>query len=77
MALVEASRTSELHVLDLQYHIYRPEGVMFRLASLTKKRTPELPPKEVFFGVNACIAHQVFYPVGNSLSRNRLMGANV
>ena len=50
MALVEASRTSELQALDLRFKVQKPEGVTFRLASLTKKRTPGLPPKELFFG---------------------------
>ena len=50
MALVEASRTSELKALDMWFRVYKPNGVMFKLASLTKKRTPGLPPKELFFG---------------------------
>lgn len=29
MALVEASRVSELHALDLRYGLYCPEGVVF------------------------------------------------
>ena len=50
MALVEASRTSELRALDLRFRVYKPDGVQFRLASLTKKRTPGAPPKVLFFG---------------------------
>ena len=50
MALVKASRTSELRALDTQFRVYRPNGVVFKLASLTKKRTPGLPPKELVFG---------------------------
>ena len=50
MALVKASRTSELRALDTRFRVYRPNGVVFKLASLTKKRTPGLPPKELFFG---------------------------
>lgn len=50
MALVQASRTSELQALDLRFRVYKPSGVSFKLASLTKKRTPGLPPKELFFG---------------------------
>ena len=50
MALVDASRTSELAALDVQYRKFCPEGVSFKLASLTKKRAPGIPPKEVFFG---------------------------
>ena len=49
IALIEASRTLELGALDIQFRTYRLEGVVFRLASLTKKRSPGLPPKELFF----------------------------
>ncbi len=35
MVLVETSRTSELRA---RFRIYKPNGVLFRLASLTKKR---------------------------------------
>ena len=38
MSLVEASRTSELQALDLCFRVFKPEGVIFRLPSLTKKR---------------------------------------
>ena len=58
MALVEACRTSELKALDLRFKVLKPEGVSFKLASLTKKRTPGLPPKELFFGAfpgNECL----------------------
>ena len=50
MALAEASRTSELRALYIRFRTYKPNGVVFKLASLTKKRTPGLPPKELFFG---------------------------
>ena len=50
MALVEASRTSELQALDLRFRVFKPDGVLFKLPSLTKKRNPGLPPKELFFG---------------------------
>ena len=50
MALVDASRTSELAALDIRYRRFKPEGVYFTLASLTKKRTPGKTPREVFFG---------------------------
>ena len=50
LALVEASRSSELAALDLSFRRYFPEGVRFRLDSLTKKRTPGTPPRELFFG---------------------------
>ena len=36
MALVVASRTSELLALDLRFQIYRLDGVLFRLAAITK-----------------------------------------
>ena len=50
MALVEASRVSELQALDLRYRRYRPEGVVFQLSTLGKKRVLGAPPKEVMFG---------------------------
>ena len=50
MALIQASRTSELLALDLRFRRYKDNGISFKLASLTKKRTPGLPPKELFFG---------------------------
>ena len=37
MALVEASRTSELRALDLRFRVYKPDGVQFRLASCVMK----------------------------------------
>jgi len=50
MALVSASHTSELHTLDLRFRRYKPEGILFKLPSLTKKRKVEAPPKHCFFG---------------------------
>ena len=50
MALVKASRTSELRALDIRFRVYKPNGVVFKLAYLTKKRTPGRPPKELLFG---------------------------
>ena len=50
MAVVQASWTLELQALDLRFRVYKPNGVSFKLASLTKKRIPGLPPKELFFG---------------------------
>ena len=50
MALVAASRTSELQALDLRFRVFKPEGVLFKLASLTKKRKVGAPLKECFFG---------------------------
>ena len=49
MALISANRTSELHALDLRFRTYSPDGVTFRLASLTKKRKVGAPLKECFF----------------------------
>lgn len=50
MALVKASRSSELAALDLRFRTFNQEGVLFRLASLTKKRSPGAPPRELLFG---------------------------
>ena len=49
MALVGASRVSELQALDLRFRIYRPEGILFELPSLGKKRTVGAPPKQIIF----------------------------
>ncbi len=49
MALVQASRTSELQALDLRFRVFRQEGVSFKLPTLTKKRSAGAPPREVFF----------------------------
>ena len=50
MALIQACRTSELAALDLKYRVYKPEGVLFKLPTVTKKRAVGAPPKELFFG---------------------------
>ena len=50
MALVEASRSSELAALDLRFRVYSPEGVSFTLPTLTKKRKAGAPPRKLFFG---------------------------
>jgi len=50
MALVGASRVSELQALDLRYRVYRPEGVSFQLPTLGKKRKAGAPPKQFTFG---------------------------
>ena len=50
MALVQACRASELAALDLRFRVYKEEGVQFKLATLTKKRNPGHPLKEMFFG---------------------------
>lgn len=48
MVLVEANCLSELAALDIHFHIFKPEGVLFRLATLTKKRKTGALPKEFF-----------------------------
>lgn len=50
MALVVASRSSELAALDLRFRVFSPDGVTFRLPTLTKKRKAGAPPKKLFFG---------------------------
>ena len=47
MALVEASRTSELHALDLRFRVFKPEGMY---ATVTKKRQPGAPARQLFVG---------------------------
>ena len=49
MCLVSANRISELHALDLHFRYHKPNGVLFKLASLTKKRQTGAAPKECFF----------------------------
>jgi len=44
MALVASNRVSELQALDLRYHIYWAEGVVFTMSTLGKKRTIGAPP---------------------------------
>ena len=58
MALVEASRVSELQALDLRYWLYRSEGVVFTMPTLGKKRTVGASPKQVTLGAfpnNDCL----------------------
>ena len=50
MALVQASRSSELHALDVRFRVHKPDGVVFTLPTLTKKRKVGAPAKELFFG---------------------------
>lgn len=50
MAQVQASRSSELHALDVRFQVYKPDGVVFTLPTLTKKRKVSAPAKELFFG---------------------------
>ena len=65
MVLVQSSRTSELKALDTRFRVYKPDGVCFRLAALTKKRTL-LPSKELFLGAfpddkRLCVAECLCY----------------
>ena len=48
MALLQAY-SSELAALDLRFRVYK-QGVQFKLATLTNKRNPGHPLKEIFFG---------------------------
>ena len=48
LALTNASCSSDLHALDLDYRQFTPEGVLFRIPGLTKTRRSG-PPKEAFF----------------------------
>lgn len=62
MALVEASRSSELAALDLRFRVFSPEGVAFALPTLTKKRKAGDPPRKLFFGgyppdEKLCVVH--------------------
>ena len=47
LALANASRASDLHALDLQYHQFSQEGVLFHIPTLTKTRRSG-PPKTTF-----------------------------
>ena len=49
MALVGAGRVSELQALDLRFQLYRPDGILFELPLLGKKRTVGAPPKQIIF----------------------------
>ena len=49
MAIIKASRADLLHKLDLQYRVYKQDGVLFRVPQLTKTGKPSKPPIEVFF----------------------------
>ena len=46
LALTSAKRQSDLHALDLAFVQFLPEGVEFKITSLTKTRAPG---KDVFF----------------------------
>ena len=38
LALTNTSRASDLHALDIQYHQFLQEGVLFQIPTLTKTR---------------------------------------
>ena len=48
LALTNASRSSDLHALDLRFRTFTAEGVLFRIPGLTKTRRSG-PPKEAMF----------------------------
>ena len=48
LALSNASRSSDLHALDLRYRVFCEGGVTFKIPTLTKTRRSG-PPKEVSF----------------------------
>ena len=49
MSLASANRMSELHDMDLRFRRYTINGVVFKLASLIKKRQTGAPLKEISF----------------------------
>ena len=49
MALTSASHVSELQALDLRFRFYKPNRVLIKLATLTKKQQPGALLKEFFF----------------------------
>ena len=49
MAIIKASRADLLHKLDLQYRVYKKDGVLFRVPQMTKTGKPCKPLIEVFF----------------------------
>ena len=48
LALSNASRSSDLHALDLRFRQFTPEGIIFHIPGLMKMRRSG-PPKEAFF----------------------------
>lgn len=48
MVLVETNCISELAALDIRFHIFKPEGIRLRPATLIKKRKTGALPKEFF-----------------------------
>ena len=49
MAIIKVSRADLLYKLDLQYRVYKKDGVLFRVPQITKTGKPFKPPIEVFF----------------------------
>ena len=50
LALANASRASDIYALDLQYHQFSQEGVLFHIPTLTKTRRSG-PPKTIFISI--------------------------
>ena len=49
MALVCATRADTLHKLDLQFRVFKHDGVSFTIPQLTKTSNPEKPSLRLFF----------------------------
>ena len=49
IAIIKAFRADLLHKLDLQYRVYKKDGVLFRVPQVTKTGKPSKPTIEVFF----------------------------
>ena len=72
MALVSANRTSELHALELRFRFYSPDGVTFKLVSLTKKRKIGAPLKECFtsFTHDSCLCVVQYLQTYEKVTKN-------
>jgi len=72
MALTLASRTLELQALDLCFRYFRPEDILFKLVSLTKKHKVGSSPKsaslEHLLKVIAYVWSNVFVSMKRSLN---------
>ena len=49
MALVGATRADTLHKLDLQFRVFKHDGVSFTIPQLTKTSNPKKPSLKLFF----------------------------
>ena len=79
MALTSANGVSELHALDLRFRYYKSDGVLFKLASLTKKRQLGSSLKECFFfsfgeDNRLCVVHCLKQA---SLTKKRQLGSSL